>query len=108
MARARGTRRRRNAAEAQAVNRYWKPGDVDNSWMKYSRCRVCNRKVAINNNPEQAIRPPRKLGVVCCPWCSERSVMLYKIVRDLAKIEGVENPKKERKRLIKLAKEIAG
>lgn len=82
---------------------------LDRSWLKWAKCKMCGRKIAVNNNDRREIDPPRVLGVVCCPWCSEESVKLYKIVKGLAKLAeaGDDRPSKLRK-LVAAAKERVG
>lgn len=54
--------------------------------MKWARCKVCGRKICVNNNDAHEIRPHRIRGVAVCPWCSEEAVDLYLIVKGLAKL----------------------
>ena len=93
MARRRGNRsQERKVQKAQAM---WDPavGMIDQSWQRFARCKVCKRRICVNNNAEREIRPPRKLGVVCCPWCSEEAVQLYVITKKLANATKVEDIK---------------
>lgn len=62
-------------------------GEIDVSWQKWTRCKICQRRICVNNNAEREIRPHRRLGVVCCPWCTFEAVFCYVIARELAKAE---------------------
>jgi len=58
-------------------------GEIDMTWMKFGRCRICHRRICVNNYPDHEIRPPRKLGIVCCPWCSWEAAFSYVMAREM-------------------------
>lgn len=59
-------------------------GEVKSDFI-FAKCKICKRRVCVNNYADRQIRPPRKLGVVVCPWCSWEAAYVYCIARDLAK-----------------------
>lgn len=59
MARTHRGERRKQQRELEKLD-YWEPGDVDTSWRRYARCKVCRRRICVNNNAAREVRPPRK------------------------------------------------
>lgn len=44
---------------------------VDNSsWQKWTRCRICNRRICVNNYEDHKVRLPKVRGVILCGWCA--------------------------------------
>lgn len=46
-------------------------GGLDRSWMRYTYCRICGKKICVNNYPDRKPRINRfKVeGIIMCPWC---------------------------------------
>ena len=75
---------------------------INLGWQIYTKCKVCERRICINNYPDHKVRLRRRKGVIACPWCSERLLEMYIITRDLAKAEDKAIIKALRKRAKKL------
>jgi hypothetical protein len=82
-------------------------GEVDLSWQRFTRCRICGRRMCVNNNSTRTIDPPRKCGVVCCPWCTYEAAYCFVLVKRLAAAEDKEEIKILRKKARKFFAEGA-
>ena len=79
---------------------------LDRSWMKYTRCKVCGRRFCVNNYADRQVRVQRRHGVVACPWCKDRVIQMYVLVKELA--AGDVERKKLRKKARKLLEQAQG
>lgn len=64
-------------------------GQIDQSWMKFARCKMCGFKTCINNYPDHKVRLDgfRVRGIFVCPWCRMRmrfGIELYLFVKEFA------------------------
>lgn len=75
-------------------------GEIDTSWQKWTKCKVCERRICVNNYEDHKVRIPRRRGVVVCPWCGDNLVQLYLIVYEL--IAGPTKVRKLQKKASKL------
>ena len=106
-------------------------GGIDQSWKRYTYCRICGQKICVNNYPDHKPRLKRLKvnGVIICPWCKghggEFTTQMYNLIQEvieqlphletvigdsfLAEAEAimVNSPKWKRERALKL-KEIHG
>lgn len=85
----------RKAREAAAR---WDPAQqLDRSWMKYARCKICGLKCCLNNNAQREIRVRRYMGVFTCQGSQcKKMVPVYLFVNKQAQ--------KGNKKAIKLVK----
>lgn len=54
-------------------------------WMKYARCRVCERRFVCNNYADRRVRVNhlKYKGYIVCPWCRGRPEMYKPFVKML-------------------------
>lgn len=88
---------------------------VDQSWMKWTKCKACGQRYCVNNNELREVRVRRVSGVPVCPSCfgrkgSKELVELYLITKGLAELYSPKGhftetipTKKQLKRLAKRA-----
>lgn len=41
----------------------------DNSWQRFTFCRICNRRMCVNNYADRKVRLPKVRGVIVCSTC---------------------------------------
>lgn len=77
--------RRRRSAEERAQERADRYGSIvqDRSWMRFTKCFTCRKRICVNNYADHKVRVSqwKVLGKVLCPTCKHGSgpemVQLY-------------------------------
>jgi hypothetical protein len=63
-------------------------GGLDQSWQRFTFCRICGKKICVNNYEDHKVRLPKLRGVIVCPWCENHGgefvVRMYKLVQKMA------------------------